>query len=158
MFRDPCIGLAGRGYGVGMRRRSVAERAAFIPAVIGPAVGALFLFAPIQGYCTMSITSAPPPAAATQGPTICGSAALWQQQAIFPMPFFAVLVWSLAPVIVYCGVRLRLSGDRRVGTALVVAGLILECTVLISFGAAPLFVPTVLLPLAITTTIALKRS
>ena len=146
-----------------MRRRSVAERAAFIPAAIGPVVGALFLFAPIQGYCKGSITATPPPPGATPGPpslgtTTCGSAALWQQQAIFPMPFFAVLVWSLAPVIVYYGVRLRLRGDRRVGTALVVAGLVLECTVLISFGAAPLFVPTVLLPLAITTAIALKRS
>ena len=74
------------------------------------------------------------------------------------MPFFAVLVWSLAPVLVYYGVRLRLGGRRPVGTALVVAGLVLESTVLISFGAAPFFVPTVLLPLAITTTFALKRS
>ena len=141
-----------------MRRRSVAERAAFIPAVIGPAVGALFLFAPIQFYCMTSITGAPPPAAPTQGPTTCGSQALWQQQAIFPMPFFAVLVWSLAPVLVYYGIRLRLGGARRTGTALVLAGVLLECTVLISFGAAPYFVPTLLLPLAITTTIALKRS
>ena len=141
-----------------MRRRSVAERAAFIPAIIGPAVGALFLFAPIQGYCMTSLTGAPPPATATQGPTTCGSEALWQRQAIFPMPFFAVLVWSLAPVLVYYGIRLRLGGDRRIGTALVVAGLVLECTVLISFGAAPFFVPTVVLPLAITTAIALKRS
>jgi len=141
-----------------MRRRSVAERAAFIPAVIGPAVGALFLFAPIQSYCMTSITGAPPPAAATQGPTTCGSQALWQQQAIFPMPFFAVLVWSVAPVLVYYGIRLRLGGARRIGTAVVVAGLVLESTVLISFGAAPIFAPTVLLPLAITTAIALKRS
>ena len=147
-----------------MRRRSVAERAAFIPAVIGPVVGALFLFAPIQGYCMMgSITATPPPPGATPGPpsqgtSSCGSEALWQQQAIFPMPFFAVLVWSLAPVLVYYGIRLRLGRDPRIGTALVIAGLVLECTVLISFGAAPFFVPTVLLPLAIATAIALKRS
>jgi hypothetical protein len=44
------------------------------------------------------------------------------------------------------------------GTALVVAGLLLESTVLSSFGAAPYFVPLVVLPLAITTTIALRRS
>ena len=146
-----------------VRRRSIAERAAFIPAVIGPAVGALFLFAPIQGYCMTSIRATPPPPGATPGPptqglTTCGSEALWQRQAIFPMPFFAVLVWSLAPVLVYYGIRLRVDGDRAIGTALVVAGLLLECTVLISFGAAPFFVPTVLLPLAITTLIALKRS
>ena len=158
MFRDPSICRADRGYGVRVRRRSVAERAAFIPAVIGPAVGALFLFAPIQGYCMTSLTGAPSPGAATQGPTTCRSEALWQRQPIFPMPFFAVLVWSLAPVLVYYGVRLRLGGARRTGTALVVAGVLLECTVLISFGAAPLFVPTVLLPLVITTVVALKRS
>ena len=105
-----------------------------------------------------SITGSSGPGAPIQGPTTCGSQALWQAQAIFPMPFFAVLVWSLAPVLVYYGVRLRVGGRGRVGAALVVAGLVLECTVLISFGAAPLFVPTVLLPLAITTAIALKRS
>lgn len=145
-------------YRVLVRRRAVAERAAFISAVIGPAVGALFLLAPIQGYCTTSITGAAPGAQATPGPSTCGSEALWQAQPIFPLPFFAVLVWSLAPVVVYLGVRSRLHGRRRPGTALVVAGLLLEGTVLISFGAAPLFVPTVLLPLAITTTIALGRS
>ena len=144
--------------------RPVAQRAVFVSAVIGPVIGALFLFAPIRGICssTIIVTPAPPGATpgppATAGPTTCGTEALWQRQPIFPMPFFAVLVWSLAPVLVYIGIVLRLRGQRATGTALVVAGLVLECTVLISFGAAPFFVPLVLLPLAITTTIALKRS
>ena len=147
-----------------MQARSVAQRAAFVSAVIGPIIGALFLFAPIQGYCTSSIRATPaPPGAtpgppATAGPTTCSNEALWQAQPIFPMPFFAVLVWSLAPVLVYLGVLLRLRGDHGMGTAVVIAGLFLESTVLISFGAAPFFVPLVLLPLVITTTIALKRS
>lgn len=147
-----------------MQARSVAQRAAFVSAVIGPIIGALFLFAPIQGYCTSSIRATPaPPGAtpgppATAGPTTCSNEALWQAQPIFPMPFFAVLVWSLAPVLVYLGVLLRLRGSRGMGTAVVIAGLFLESTVLISFGAAPFFVPLVLLPLVITTTIALKRS
>lgn len=141
----------------------MAERAAFVSAAIGVVFGALFLFAPIHGYCMTSITATPPPPGATQGPmppgvTSCGQEALWQRQELFPMPFFAVLIWSLAPAVVYYGVRLRVRGERGTGTALVIAGLLLECTVLISFGAAPLFVPFVLLPLAITTTIALKRS
>ena len=144
--------------------RPVAQRAAFVSAVIGPVIGALFLFAPIQGGCTATIIATPaPPGAtpgppATAGPATCGTEALWQRQPIFPMPFFAVLVWSLAPVLVYIGILLRLRGQRSTGTALVVTGLFLECTVLISFGAAPFFVPLVLLPLAITTTVALKRS
>ena len=146
-----------------MRTRAVAERAAFVSAAIGVALGALFLFAPIQGYCISTITGTGPPlgatpAPATVGPTTCGVEALWERQPIFPMPFFAVLVWSLAPLVVYYGVRLRARGERGTGTALAIAGLLLECTVLISFGAAPFFVPFVLLPLAITTTIALKRS
>jgi len=146
-----------------VRTRSVAERAAFISAVLGPAIGALFLFAPIRGICSSTITGPGPapgatPDPATVSPTTCGVEALWQRQQIFPMPFFAVLVWSLAPVVVYYGIRLRVRGERSVGTALVVAGLLLECTVLISFGAAPFFVPLVLLPLAVTTTVALRRS
>jgi hypothetical protein len=144
--------------------RPVAQRAAFVSAVIGPVLGALFLFAPIRGICSSTIIATPaPPGAtpgppATAGPTTCSTEALWQRQEIFPMPFFAVLVWSLAPVVVYIGILLRLRGQRSTGTALVVAGLLLECTVLTSFGAAPFFVPLVLLPLAITTTFALKRS
>jgi hypothetical protein len=131
-----------------VQTRPVAQRAAFISAVLGPVIGALFLFAPIQGICSSGVA----------GPTTCGMEALWQRQAIFPMPFFAVLVWSLAPVVVYLGIVLRLRDDRGIGTALVVAGLLLEATVLISFGAAPMFAPTVLLPLVVTTTIALRRS
>jgi hypothetical protein len=142
----------------------VARRAAFVSAVIGPVIGALFLFAPLQGYCssTISATPAPPGATpgppATAGPQSCGMQALWQSQQIFPMPFIAVLVWSLAPALVYLGVVLRLRGDRTSGAVAVVAGILLEATVLISFGAAPFFVPFVLLPLMITTAIALMRS
>jgi hypothetical protein len=146
--------------------RPIAQRAAFVPAVIGPVIGALFLFAPIRGICSSTVTASATPRApgSTQGPAttpapeVCSSEALWQRQEIFPMPFFAVLVWSLAPVLVYIGILLRLRGQRAPGTALVVAGLLLECTALISFGAAPFFVPLVLLPLAITTTVALRRS
>lgn len=146
-----------------MAGRSVAERAAFIPAVVGPAVGLIFLFAPVQGWCMTSVTATATPAGATAGSpppalTTCGWEALWQRQTIFPMPFFAVLVWSLAPLVVYYGIRLRVRGERATGTALVVAGLLLASTVLVSFGAAPIFVPTVLLPLVITTVIALGRS
>jgi hypothetical protein len=89
---------------------------------------------------------------------VCAKEALWQRQPIFPMPFIAVLVWSLAPVIVYLGIIRRLRGKRASGTALLVTGLVLELSVLLSFGAAPFFVPLVLLPLAVTTTFALKRS
>jgi hypothetical protein len=146
-----------------VRTIDVAQRAASVSAALGILTGVLFLFAPIQGYCTSTITGGGPPLGATPDPTTvgvttCGMEALWQQQEIFPMPFFAVLVWSLAPLLAYYGVRLRLEGDRNTGTAVVIGGVLLECTVLISFGAAPFFVPFVLIPLGITMTVALKRS
>ena len=143
--------------------RPVAQRAAFVSAVIGPVIGALFLFAPIQGHLLEhdhrdSRAAGRDPWSADHPSLGCGTKPHGNARPIFPMPFFAVLVWSLAPVLVYIGILLRLRGLRSTGTALVVTGLFLECTVLISFGAAPFFVPLVLLPLAITTTIALKRS
>jgi uncharacterized membrane protein YoaK (UPF0700 family) len=89
--------------------------------------------------------------------TTCGYEALWQRQPILPLPFFAVAVWAIAPVLVYVGVVQRERGARDLGNVLVLLGVLLECTVLISFGAAPIFVPFVLLPLLITTAVALTR-
>lgn len=147
-------------YGARMRRPTIGERAAFVTAVLGAVLGALFLFAPIHGYCMSSVSATPPPPGQTPGPPLttsfCGVEALWQRQAIFPMPFFAVLVWSLAPLVVYVGVRLRAGGERNTGTVLAIAGFLLECTVLISFGAAPFFAPFVLLPLVITMALAFR--
>src|SRR3954464_13081185 len=124
-----------------MRSRTLAERAAFVPAVVGPLFGALFLFAPIQGYCssTSTIATPIPPGAtagppATAGPSTCGMEALWQRQQIFPLPFLAVVVWSLGPVVAYYGVRRRLDGYRASGSALVALGLVMTFSSIVSFG------------------------
>jgi len=143
--------------------RTVAERAAFTSAAIGIAVGLLFLFAPIQGYCSTTLSATAPVPGATPGPagpavTTCGTQALWQVQPIFPLPFFAVLVWSLAPCVAYYGVRLRVGGRRRGGSALMVAGVVLAFSSVISFGAGPFFLPFVFLPTLVTTVIAFARS
>lgn len=138
-----------------MPRRRLPERAAFVAAVLGIAMGLLFLFAPIQGYCRVTATSTVPGQIATPGPTICERASLFQSQPIWPLPFLAVAVWSVAPLISYAGVRRRMAG-RGSGTALIVLALALEATVLISFGAAPFFAPFVLLPLLISTALALR--
>jgi len=53
-----------------MRPRTLAERAAFVSAAIGIAVGLLFLFAPIQGYCMSSASATAPPLGATPGPPV----------------------------------------------------------------------------------------
>jgi len=142
------------GYGEVVPGRRLPERAAFVAAVLGIAMGLLFLFAPIQGGCRVTATSAVPGQIATPGPTICTNESLVQRQPIWPLPFLAVAVWSVAPVISYAGVRGRMAG-RGSGTALIVLALALEATVLISFGAAPFFAPFVLLPLLISTALAL---
>ena len=121
--------------------------------MLGIAMGLLFLFAPIQGYCRSELTSTQP-GVPTPGPTICGQQSLIQAQPVWPMPLVAIVVWSLAPLLSYAGVRRRMAGESG-GTALIVLALLLEATVLISFGAAPFFAPFVLLPLLITTAIAL---
>ena len=131
----------------------------FVCAVLGIVLGGLFVFAPIHGICTSSASAtAMPPGAtpgppATFGPQVCGSEALWQRQPIFPLPFLAVLVWSLAPLLSYYGARLRVWGDPGVGTLVMVVGLVLEATTLVSFGAAPFFVPFVFVPLLVATAI-----
>ena len=126
-----------------------------VSAALGIAIGLLFLFAPIQGYCMTTATSTQPGVPATPGPTICGQQSLVQAQPVWPLPLIAIVVWSLAPLIGYVGVRRKMAGQTD-GTALIVFALLLEGTVLISFGAAPFFAPFVLLPLLITTTIALR--
>ncbi len=124
-------------------------------AVLGVSMGLLFLFAPIQGYCMTTATSAQPGVPMTPGPTICGRQSLIQAQPVWPMPFLAIAVWSIAPSIGYIGVRRRMASHRG-GTALIAFALLLEATVLISFGAAPFFAPFVLLPLIISTALALS--
>jgi hypothetical protein len=143
------------GYGEVVPGRRLPERAAFVTAVLGVTMGLLFLFAPIQGSCRVTATSTVPGQIATPGPTICERISLFQSQPIWPLPFLAVAVWSVAPLISYVGVRRKLAGQGS-GTALIVLALVLEATVLISFGAAPFFAPFVLLPLVISTALALS--
>lgn len=143
------------GYGEIVRGRRLPERAAFVVAVLGIAMGLLFLFAPIQGSCMTTATSTVPGQIAAPGPTICTNESLASRQPIWPLPFLAVAVWSVAPLIGYVGVRRRMAGDAS-GTALIILALVLEASVLISFGAAPFFVPFVLLPLVISTALALS--
>lgn len=143
------------GYGEVVPGRRLPERAAFVAAVLGVTMGLLFLFAPIQGSCMTTATSTQPGVLATPGATICTRESLVRLQPIWPMPFLAVAVWSVAPLIGYVGVRRKMAGQGG-GNALVILALVLEATVLISFGAAPFFAPFVLLPLVISTALTLS--
>ena len=138
-----------------MPGRRLPERAAFVAAVLGLAMGLLFLFAPIHGGCITSATSTMPGQIATPGPTVCTNESLVDRQPVWPLPFLAVVVWSVAPLLSYIGVRRRMTGASG-GTGLILAALLLEATVLISFGAAPFFAPFVLLPLVVSTALALS--
>ena len=53
------------GYGENVPGRRLAERASFVAAVLGVAMGLLFLFAPIQGYCMTTATGPQPGVPAT---------------------------------------------------------------------------------------------
>ena len=138
-----------------MPGRRDPERAAFIAAVLGVTMGLLFLFAPIQRGCMTTATSTVPGQIATPGPTVCSNESLVQRQPVWPLPFLAVVVWSVAPLIGYVGVRRRMASQSG-ANALIILALALEATVLISFGAAPFFAPFVLLPLVISTALALS--
>ena len=134
--------------------RRLAERAAFVTAALGIAMGVVFLLAPVQGYCRMEASSSQPSTPATPGPMVCGTQSLIQAQSVWPMPLLAIVAWSIAPLISYVGVRRRMVGASG-GAALILFALLLEATTLISFGAAWFFVPYVLMPLVISTAIAM---
>lgn len=134
--------------------RRFAELVSLAIAALGVAMGSMFLLAPVQGYCRMEASSPQPGVPATPGPMVCGTQSLIQAQPIWPMPLLAIVAWSIAPLISYVGVRRMMAGENG-GGALIGFALLLEATALISFGAAWFFVPYVLLPLIISTAIAL---
>lgn len=130
--------------------KRVAQGAAIAVAALGIVAGVLFLFAPIGTGCSVTATTSVPGTVATPGPQVCQSYSLVQTQSVWPMPLLAIAVWSLAPSVAAAGLIGRLRARGR-GTPWIVGGLVAEFTVLISFGAAPFFVPVVLLPLLIVT-------
>ena len=137
--------------------KRIGITAAAVVAGLGIVVGLVFLFAPFGTGCSVTATPSVPGVIATPSPEICQSYNLVQVQPVWPMPLLAIVVWSLAPSVTAIGLIRRLRG-RASGKALIISGLIAEGTVLISFGAAPLFVPLVLLPLAVVTALGLTAS
>ena len=137
--------------------RSLGPPVAIAVAVLAAVVGVAFLFAPLGTGCSVTASSSVPGAVATPGPEVCRSYSLVEAQPVWPLPLLAVVLWSLAPSATAIGAVRRRSG-RGSGTAWLVGGLVAEGTVLISFGAAPLFVPLVLLPQIVATALALASS
>ncbi|HEX9437744.1 MAG TPA: hypothetical protein VGA16_11385 [Candidatus Limnocylindria bacterium] len=61
----------------------------------------------------------------------------------------ALAVWSLAPLLAVAGVW-----TRSMSLVTLALALVLEATSVISFGAGPIYIPIVLLPLTITWALA----
>ena len=133
----------------------LARTLALLTVALGLATGLYLLFGPTYSGC--EIHQVIPTTGATPAPQVstCFTKSLIEVQPIWPLPLVPILVWSLAPLLAFLGVRRRIAG-RSFGTALIVVALVLEATVIISFGAAPLYVPFVLLPLVLTSIIALR--
>lgn len=129
----------------------IARIASGIAAALGIVVGLGFLFGPLYGGCSVTATSTSPGVIATLGPQVCTGSGIVAMQPVWPMPLLAILAWSLAPSLVLVG-ALRTPVSR----GFVLAGVLLEATVLISFGAAPIFVPLVLLPTTIAVVLTLR--
>lgn len=136
----------------------LARFASTLAAALGIAIGLFMLFGPTYSGCSIEMTApSAPGAVATQGPLVCGTKSLVEVQPVWPMPLLAIVVWSLAPTIALVGVRRALAG-RAPGLSLVVAAIVVEATVVISFGAAPLYVPFVLLPLVLSAVLAARAA
>ena len=119
--------------------------AALITAALGLFSGAFVLFGPTYTRCsfaTIGQTGIGQPVV-TLSPARCDTMSLVAAQSVWPMPVLALAFWSLVPLVGVVGVW---SGRLW----LVALALIAELTSIISFGAAPYFIPYVAAPLAIT--------
>lgn len=128
----------------------LAKLASLITVALGMAVGLYILFGPTYMGCSViAVPVTPANPTPTLGPQICGTKTLVEVQPIWPMPFLALAVWSLAPLLAMRGVW---SGR----TWPVILALIVESTTLISFGAGPYYVPFVFVPLLFTSILAMR--
>ena len=133
-------------------RFRVARVAAIVTAGLGIATGLALVYAPLGTSCTVTaVPAAPGEPAVSSAPMRCTPSRLIDhQKEWWPLPGIALFVWSLAPLLAVAGIW-----SRRLW--LVTLALVLETTVVISFGAGPLYVPLVLAPLALTWVLA-RRS
>lgn len=122
-----------------------------ITALLGIAAALYLLFGETGMRCTAATigqTGVGQPVE-TLAPGRCVSTRMIDVQPVWPMPLLAFAVWSLAPLLAVAGTWRLPPRMSLVTTALVV-----EATSLISFGAGPVYVALVLVPLAITWVLA----
>lgn len=88
------------------------------------------------------------------GTETCRVASMWELQGLsgFPAPYGFILAWSLAPFLAFTAAWLAARPAQRIMLASL--ALLIEASVVISFGAAPLYVPLVF-PFVLITFVAL---
>jgi hypothetical protein len=119
--------------------------------VTGIGAGLYLVFGPTYSGWQSSVITA---SGAVIGGDVCRQTSMWELQGFsgFPAPYMFIVVWSLAPILGFAAawfVRRRRPRLWLSGVALAV-----EAAVVISFGAAPFYLPLVF-PLVLVTFLAL---
>lgn len=119
--------------------------------VTGIAAGLYLVFGPTYTGCQSAVITS---TGAAIGSQVCRQASMWQLQGFsgFPAPYVFIIVWSLVPIIGFAAAWLVPGHGAHIwlgGLALAI-----EASELISFGAAPIYLPVVF-PLIVITFLAL---
>ena len=119
--------------------------------VSGIAAGLYLVFGPTYTGCRSPVITS---TGVVIGREICRQASLWELQGSsgFPAPYLFTMVWSLAPILGFAAAWFV----AKHGASLWLGGLAvgIEASVVISFGAAPFYLPLVF-PLGLITFLAL---
>jgi hypothetical protein len=122
----------------------IARVASVVTAAIGIAVGGYVLFGATVERCsfaTIGQTGIGQPVQ-TLEPARCETLSLVQSQPVWPMPFLAITVWSLVPL-------LAVVGAWRGRSSFVLVALLVECTAIASFAVGGYYVLYVAVPLLV---------
>jgi hypothetical protein len=115
--------------------------------VTGIGAGLYLVFGPTYAGCQSPVITS---TGDVIGREVCRQASMWELQGLsgFPAPYLFIAVWSLAPIVGFVAAWFV----REHGARLWLSGLALgiEASVMISFGAAPFYLPLVFPPVLIT--------
>jgi cytochrome bd-type quinol oxidase subunit 1 len=109
------------------------------------------VFGPTYSGCQSPVITA---SGAVIGREVCRQASMWELQGLsgFPAPYLFIAVWSLAPILGFTAAWFVREHGRRLWLSGI--ALAIEASVVISFGAAPFYLPLVF-PLVLITFLAL---
>jgi hypothetical protein len=128
----------------------IARVASILAVLAGIVAGIFLVFGPTYTGCRSPTIYATGEVIGTE---TCRTASMWELQGFsgFPAAYGFILLWSLAPLLSLIAAWLVTHGPERI--ILASLALAIDASVLISFGAAPLYLPLVL-PLVFITWLA----